>query len=96
MKKTLALYKTEYCDYIALTAVLDINGAIVERKAEYARLTEYIEVEFTELPQDIFVNNQVVAIDKIIEEIKSDAMKKVGDLQQKRQELLALTHDIGE
>lgn len=63
-----------------------------EGDKDFIRISEWIDVDFPEIEIDI-VGAQVKAIDETIEEIKAEAMKKVGELQTRKQELLALSHE---
>jgi hypothetical protein len=60
-----------------------------EYDKDFIRISEWIEVDFQEIEVDI-VGAKVKAIDETIEEIKEEAIKKVSELQTRKQELLAL------
>lgn len=90
MKLKLALFKHKHG---FIHAVNDVGGCY-EDDPDYVRITEYIEVDFPELPKDEIVSKQVENLDKEIESTKEEAMKKVAMLQQKKQELLAITHEV--
>jgi hypothetical protein len=86
MKNKIAVFKDKY----GLESHL---GEYAEDWKEYTRITEYVEVDFPELPPETVIANQVAAIDAVIDEIKTKAMQEVEKLLQKKSELLALSHE---
>lgn len=56
------------------------------------RVSEIIEVDFPELPQDVVIDSQIQAIDNIITQKEGEHFAAIQALKQKRQELLAITH----
>jgi hypothetical protein len=87
MKKKLAVFLTPWGINIAA-------GENFEQDPAYTRLTEYVEVDFTELPKETVITNQVAQFDSAIATIKAKAIEEVDKLNQKKSELLALTHEV--
>ena len=83
MKYVLAVYQTSY----GMELVLQETG-----NTEYMRISEFQEVEFKPLPTEEIVANQIVALDALIEKTKSEALETIGELEQKKQEFLAIEH----
>lgn len=81
----LAAFKAKY-GTIAITS----NWA--DNNTGYVRISEYVDVEFPPLPKEDVLKNQIACIDKQIDAIKAESIKEINDLQQKKQELLALEH----
>jgi hypothetical protein len=71
-----------------------LYGTEAEEKymSNMIRVSEYVEVEFTLLPEDTLIPVRVAAIDEEIENIQKEAMDKIVTLKQRKQELLALSH----
>lgn len=83
MNKNLALFTTSY----GLVVALDSNG-----NDDMAQISERIEVDFPELSKNEIISNQLLAIDALIDQAKQEAIDKMNNLNQRKQELLALTH----
>lgn len=61
---------------------------------EYVRVSEIIDVDFPPRDEGEAVQDEVVQLDRAIEEIKKEALIKVEAIQQRKAELLALTHEV--
>ena len=61
----------------------------------HVRISEIIEVDFPELPPDVVIDSQIQAIDNIITQKEGEHFAAIKALKQKRQELLAITHQGG-
>jgi peptidoglycan hydrolase CwlO-like protein len=87
MKKKLAVFLMQFDVEIVLEES--------DHRDQYTRLSEFVEVEFTELPKETVLSNQVSALDAQIADIQTKAIKDIDRLNQKKAELLALTHETG-
>jgi hypothetical protein len=87
MKKKLAVFLTKWGTE---TVLPEWAGA----DSDYARATEYVEVDFPELQKETVITNQVAQLDSAIATIKAKAIEEVDKLNQKKSELLALTHEV--
>ena len=56
------------------------------------RISEFVYVDFPELPPDVVIGSQIQAIDSIITQKEGEHFAEIQELKQKRQELLAITH----
>ena len=72
------------------TTIITIEWA--ENDSDYTRISEYVEVEFPPLANEEVLKNQIATIDKKIETVKQESIDLINQLQQKKQELLALEH----
>ena len=88
MKQRIAVFQSKYGDSIFNESMESFTGS------NYSRLTQYVEVDFPELPIETVVGNQVASINQQIDEIKNKAMEEVAALQTRKAELLALTHEV--
>jgi hypothetical protein len=57
---------------------------------EYTRITEFVDVEFTQLPDDVILAGKINALDEAIKKEQS----VVFNLQEQKRKLLALTHGV--
>jgi len=60
----------------------------IEKSNEYIRATEPLEVTFTPLPDEVIVKS----IDAEIKKTRAELTRKVNDLEDQKQRLLAITH----
>jgi uncharacterized protein YciU (UPF0263 family) len=65
-----------------------IGSEALEGCKDYARVSEYVEVTFSELPKDEIIRGRI----SIIDEEMNDLFSRIEDLRQRKQELLALEH----
>lgn len=63
----------------------------LERSTEYVRVSEYADIQFVRLAPEQVVGKQLEAIDAAEAELNSKYVEKLSELNQKRQELRALT-----
>ena len=68
-----------------LPADLDLPG--------YIRISEIVDVEFPPRADDGAIIEESKKLDAAIEAIKVEATSRIGELQQRKSELLALTHE---
>ena len=86
MKLKTAIYKTDYSDAVA------IIGDWADKYSGYVRLTEFVDVDFPDLDTPTVLANEIAALEAEIEEVQKGAIEKISNLNAKKQELLALTH----
>lgn len=60
---------------------------------EYIRTSEELELVFPSLPKDIQITNELQHIDKEVEELKARTIRRIEELEQRKQELLAIGFD---
>jgi len=84
MKRRLALYKsTEHgFECTANESFEEVSG--------YVRLSEYVDIDFPDLPSSDIVAKQVAALNEEIQRVQADTERKLNGLRQQRDELLAL------
>ena len=85
VKEKLAAFITNYG-----TTIISIEWA--ENDPNYTRISDYVVVEFPPLANEEVLKNQIATIDKKIETVKQESIDLINQLQQKKQELLALEH----
>jgi len=85
MKQRLALFKNVEWGYVFA------SEESREDADDYVRITEYIEVDFPDLPLCMVVNSQIDALDKAAEELGKKYMEGLESIKQKKAELLSLT-----
>ncbi len=83
--KTVALYKGSYESFI------NEVGEYMDKN--YPRLSEELEIALTLLPKENQINNQVAILDKEMEEIKMNSLRKLEELSLRKQELLAIGYE---
>ena len=87
MKKRVAIFRSQYGNMFAFE-VRDF-----ENDPDYTRISEIMEVEFEMLSEGELINSQVISIDKMIDKVTSESLRKIEELKMQRAELLALTHE---
>lgn len=60
---------------------------------EYIRTSEELELVFPPLPKDIQITTELKYIDKEVEELKAKTIRRIEELEQRKQELLAIGFD---
>jgi hypothetical protein len=85
MKKRLALFKNVEYGWV-FASEESRNEA-----DDYIRITEYVEVDFTELPLNDVINSQIESLDKAAEEMGKKYMEGLESIKRKKAELLSLT-----
>lgn len=58
----------------------------------YVRMTEWAEVEFTPLSGDEHIQGAVAALDRQRERVTDEFSQKLADIDRRKSELLAITH----
>jgi len=87
MKKQVAIFRSQYGNMFAFE-VRDF-----ENDPDYTRISEIMEVEFEMLSDGELISSQVKSIDKMIDKVTTESLRKIEELKTKRAELLALTHE---
>ncbi|MFA5875240.1 MAG: hypothetical protein WC901_00935 [Candidatus Margulisiibacteriota bacterium] len=93
MKMFVCVYKTTYGSNIISSSETKEECEYYENEG-YVRITDWVEVDFPERSEGEIISSQVNAIDTLIEKTKEEFSQKIGKLNQKKQELLALTHEV--
>ena len=60
----------------------------------YVRMTEYLDCRFEELPVEDQIKDELILLDKMADEIKKRAVEGLANIEKRRGELLALTHEV--
>ncbi len=94
MKKKLCLMKNVAHNYETIVIADKDNDLSYYDNGEYARMSEIIEVDFPELDNKDIINSQVAVIERQITKVRADAEAAVTALDGRKQELLAIGHDI--
>ncbi len=63
---------------------------------DYVQLTEPTEITFTPLPDEDVLKSRVDSLDNQIEVTRAELTRKVNDLLDQKQRLLAITHESEE
>jgi len=79
-----AQFKSLKYDYITVSAE-GLDGA-----DEYIRVSEYIDVDFVERDPRETIEQEVDTIDKQIQTVQAAAQVKLNELEQRKNDLLAL------
>lgn len=88
MKKKLAIF--EYTSGVLLGFQFPTESHM-ENSDEAVRISEYVEIEFPDIPRDELISRQIKAIDKEIEYARVNHTANIARLEQRKAELLALT-----
>jgi hypothetical protein len=82
--KQVCLYKTSYGS--------EIVSSYFE-ESDWIQISEPIEVTFTLLSKETRLLNEISLIENQLTEIQEEALRKMEALKERKQQLLALTHD---
>ena len=66
----------------------------IRERGGYVRCTEAVVVEFKMLEPDDVVQKQLAAVDAVEEKLRSELADKIAQLNNRRAELRALTHQV--
>jgi len=64
----------------------------MEGYEKYVRVSEYVEVEFTLLPEQTVVENQLATLDSVEADLREKFREQLGNIEARRQNLRALTY----
>ena len=64
----------------------------MDKDPDWIRLTESVEVEFTDLPPEQTIPPQIDLIDATIATLRAETAEKIGRLEDEKAKLLAITH----
>lgn len=90
MKKTVAVFEWITESMQGYQTVSDAGGRIPEHLVQ---VSEAVEVEFPELPKEVTVAAAVAAVGEQINELRIKHVAEINKLEERRNELLALTCD---
>ena len=62
--------------------------------SEYVRLTEYVDVEFTPLSNEVVILKEIEVLEKLKERTKAEARATVTKINHKIGKLIALPHGV--
>ena len=88
LTQSVAIYALKY-GTLVISEVDDYS----EMNADKVRLTERLEVTFTPLEDEEVLAAQVQFIDNEIEKTRAELTRKIEDLKDQKQRLLAITHE---
>jgi len=86
---TVAIYSSKY----NATSVNEVVEWIEEHK-DYIRISEPQTVTFTPLDHEVVLKLRLDALDREIESVRATAQATVDDLEDQKQRLLAITHEV--
>jgi hypothetical protein len=69
-----------------------IDGENFERASGYVRTSEYVEITFQKLKDELVIDKYIEALDRSERQIRLDFQKKLDEIAGQRASLLALTH----
>jgi len=88
LTQSIALYVSKY-NNISVSSV----DCWIEADADYVRATEPLTVTFTALPDETVLAGRVASIDAQIETTRAELTRKIEDLKDQKQRLMAITHE---
>lgn len=88
LTRKVALYESKY----GLLTVNDFEDWIEEESADYVRVSEPIKVTFVSLADEEVLNNQIKSIDAKIEHTRAELTRRINELTDQKNRLLAITH----
>lgn len=83
MKKTLAMFKD-------VTGVIYEAGLWADSNKELTRLTEFVEVDFPDLPHEVVLSAELSVLTTQEEKVKAAYHDEIEKIEIRRQELMAL------
>ncbi|MFA5166775.1 MAG: hypothetical protein WC449_05820 [Candidatus Paceibacterota bacterium] len=92
MKKTIAVYKNVQWN---LEIILEFDASR-DTDEQYARISEPQEVDFVPREESEVIASQLKALDAAEESITQEALEAIKAIQQRKQELIAITHQSGD
>ena len=87
LTQSVALYLSKY----GSTTVWTVSNYMEEHE-NYIRVSDPLHVEFTALPDDAILRGRVKSIDKEIEKTRAELTRRIEDLTDQKNRLLAITH----
>lgn len=69
-----------------------IHEKHMERATDYVRVSEYVEITFPKLQDEIVLDEYIAALDRSERAIRLEFQKKLDEIAGQRASLLALTH----
>ncbi len=92
MKVKLAIYKSINSD----GCLSFCNADIFDKFDDYIKLSEIVEVDFIDLPQEEANSKEVAIIENAIKNEMAKSESRLNKLKQRKQELLAITEQVSE
>lgn len=86
--------EVRYADYDKHFTPLPIGERREMSMEGWARISKPVDATFTSVESDEIVRNAVAAIDEQEQKLRSELGVKLAQLQDRRNQLLALTHDV--
>lgn len=71
-------------------------GEHMEGSSSYVRISEYVEIVFPQLKDEIVIDKYIAALDRSEREIRLEFQKKLDDIANQRANLLALAYFPGQ
>jgi hypothetical protein len=87
MKVRLAVFKSVDC-----TDSETFLESWAENWDSYIRISEYVAVEFPEREKAEYIHEEIKALDKMADEIRTKATEGLNNINRRKEELLALEH----
>lgn len=87
LKKTVALY-AGHRGYVTVHERCNW----IDEHSDYVRVSENREIEFVPLADQVVLKNRVKSIDKQIEGARAELTRRIADLTDQKQRLLAIAH----
>lgn len=69
-----------------------INESHMDSASGYVRLSEYIEITFERLQDEIVIDKYIAALDRAEQQVRLELQQKLDQIAGQRANLLALTH----
>lgn len=69
-----------------------IDGENFENATHYVRISEYVEVEFQKLKDELVIDKYINALDRAETQIRLDFQKKLDEISGQRASLMALAY----
>ena len=88
---TVALYLSKYG-----THTVNKFDCWIDEDSDYVRVSEPMEITLTPLDDETVLKARVDSIDNQIETVRAELTRKVNDLTDQKQRLLAITHETEE
>ena len=92
MKKKIAVFEWIEAPMMGYRSVDEVTESS-DKSTQKVRITDVIEVEFQELPSEVLVSAAVAAVANQIKDLRVKHVADIKRLEDRRNELLALTCD---
>jgi len=93
----IALYKSVENSIVSVdNAGTEDKPRWIETGGSYIRVSEYVEVEFTDLPPEETVSQEVAALNQAGEDLRAKYLNAKAQIDVKISKLMAITHEVAE